>query len=112
MATRPPRAFASRWPAHTENRMATEEIGNPHLHGGDVDFLLQVGNDWIPCRISREALEDHFGAKGDDPESRVPAYIRNREVIDEVARRMYARVSAAGDVVNAKRRLLLKTAQF
>jgi hypothetical protein len=43
----------------------------------------------VQCAISREALDDHFGADGLDNTGRVEAFQRNRSKIERLARRKY-----------------------
>lgn len=50
---------------------------------GVVDFKVVHGNVTINARISREALEDHFGA-GTKPETWVKAYRANSAQIHEM----------------------------
>jgi len=40
----------------------------------------------VPCEISQEALDDHFGGDGKD---KVEVFRANRKAIEEIARRKY-----------------------
>ena len=53
-----------------------------------VLFTAYVGPDLIPCAISLEALQDHFGADNLAPER---AFIRNRAPIESIAARLIER---------------------
>jgi hypothetical protein len=55
-----------------------------------VVFFKQDGKSRVRCAISREALDDDFGA---DDRDKVEVFRENREVIEERARQKYA----AGD---------------
>jgi hypothetical protein len=43
----------------------------------------------VICAISREALDDHFGADGQDQKGRVESVLRNRSRIEQMARTKY-----------------------
>lgn len=43
----------------------------------------------VVCSISREALEDHFGADGLGEEGRVASFLKNRSKIERMARTKY-----------------------
>src|SRR5262249_24115664 len=56
------------------------------------DIVTFVGNSMngsVQCAISREALDDHFGADGVGNEGRVKRFLENRSVIEEMARAKY-----------------------
>jgi len=65
--------FQQEEPAYNANRMV-------------VTFQGADGVKQIPCAISREALEDHFGGNRKDP---VAVFKANREAIEQLARRKY-----------------------
>jgi hypothetical protein len=54
-----------------------------------VAFTGQALGQPVVCAISREALEDHFGADGLDKDGRVEAFLKSRSKIEEVARNKY-----------------------
>jgi hypothetical protein len=54
-----------------------------------VMFEAQAGRERVLCQISREALEDHFGADGLSREGRVNAFRKHRREIEEMARVVY-----------------------
>lgn len=54
-----------------------------------VVFIGEAGGEQIRCAISREALDDHFGANGLDSKGRLEQFRKNRETIAELARRKY-----------------------
>ncbi|MBB4360644.1 hypothetical protein GGD65_001642 [Bradyrhizobium sp. CIR18] len=43
----------------------------------------------VNCAVSREALDDHFGADGLGQEGRLEAFLKNRSRIEEIARAKY-----------------------
>ena len=58
----------------------------------DRDVVVFDGNDEsgpMRCEISREALEDHFGAEGLDKQGRMERFGANRAVIERMARAKY-----------------------
>lgn len=85
--------FASEKPTYDGNR-------------GMVSFLAEDGNKMIPCAISREALEDHFGG---DKKSPMAAFLANRDAIEQLARRKYLRgkLDADGSVLICTTDLIL-----
>jgi len=62
-----------------------------------VEFVGQAANLPIYCAISREALEDHFGANGLDQEGRLQKYHDNRERIHRLARIKYLKRPVEND---------------
>jgi hypothetical protein len=66
-----------------------------------VIFEAQAGNERVLCQISREALDDHFGAGGLDREGRLNAFRKHRKEIEEMARvvYLYKPVPADGSVL-------------
>jgi fido (protein-threonine AMPylation protein) len=52
-----------------------------------VMFSGQDGNTRVPCAISREALDDHFG--GDNYKDKLEVFRANRRTIEQEARRKY-----------------------
>jgi hypothetical protein len=59
------------------------------FHRDVVAFTGQALGQPVVCAISREALEDHFGADGLDKDGRVEAFLKSRSKIEEVARNKY-----------------------
>jgi hypothetical protein len=75
----------------------------PHYNFSDetVTFEAQAGRERVLCAISREALEDHFGADGLTKEGRLDVFRKHRREIQEMARLVYLdrRVPADGAVL-------------
>ncbi|MGJ7524813.1 hypothetical protein [Variovorax sp. GB1P17] len=69
-----------------------EDPGRDEEHGEWLDFRLREGRVRIAARISRKAMEDHFGAKDDGP-SLLSIYVINAEVIHQKVR---AKMKAGG----------------
>lgn len=63
-----------------------------------VIFKGRDGDKIIPCAISREALDDHFGG---DNKDKLKVFNANRERIEHEARRKYlaGRVESDGSVL-------------
>ena len=49
----------------------------------------EAGHERVLCQISREALEDHFGAHGLNRDGRLNAFRQHRREIEEIARFVY-----------------------
>lgn len=54
-----------------------------------VTFVGTAFGSPVQCAISREALDDHFGADGLDNAGRLEAFQRNRSKIESLVRRKY-----------------------
>jgi len=54
-----------------------------------VVFPGEAEGERVLCAISREALDDHFGADGQTKEQRVETFRRNRQEIERMAREIY-----------------------
>jgi hypothetical protein len=54
-----------------------------------VAFEGAANGDLVECAISREALEDHFGADELDAEGRLEVFRRNRSLIERLAREKF-----------------------
>jgi hypothetical protein len=54
-----------------------------------VTFQGQALGSAVNCAVSREALDDHFGADGLEQEGRLQAFLKNRSRIEEIARAKY-----------------------
>lgn len=54
-----------------------------------VEFLGQAGGAAVRCAISREALEDHFGADGVDQEGRLRKFRDHRSEIEHMLQSKY-----------------------
>lgn len=54
-----------------------------------VVFRGEANGEDVQCEISREALEDHFGADGLTQEGRVERFLQNRSTIEAMARTKY-----------------------
>jgi hypothetical protein len=83
--------MASGFPTHSSDE-ATMEIRFPADAPAYRDFNLTVvfralvDGEAVPCAISVEALEDHFGAASEDREGWMRAFDAGRGRIEEVAR--------------------------
>jgi len=51
-----------------------------------VTFWGVLDNQRIECRITREALEDHFGAQSGSAADLISSYRANKAIIQEAAR--------------------------
>ena len=54
-----------------------------------VEFLGKAGGDTVRCSISREALEDHFGAAGMNKKGRIQIFRDKRSMFERMARTKY-----------------------
>mgnify|MGYP003583768584 CR=1 FL=1 len=83
-------------------------LGDPREVGGDVDFTIEMNNQTVYCRISAEALADHFDL--DSHKNPVKSYVANCETIQDRAVKNAQSSPNAG----ATRRdpLVIKTADF
>jgi hypothetical protein len=54
-----------------------------------VSFSGQSFGELVACAVSREALEDHFGANGLDRKGRLEVFRKNRRAIEELTRQKY-----------------------
>jgi len=54
-----------------------------------VNFSGQSFGELVACAVSREALEDHFGADGLDRKGRLEVFRKNRRAIEELTRQKY-----------------------
>jgi hypothetical protein len=52
-------------------------------------FIGEALGSPVKCAISREALDDHFGANHLDNKGRVGKFLENRSVIEGLARKKY-----------------------
>ena len=52
-------------------------------------FGAHAGRERVLCQISREALEDHFGADALTTEGRLDVFRKHRREIEEMARVVY-----------------------
>jgi hypothetical protein len=59
------------------------------IHRDVVAFTGQALGQPVTCAISREALDDHFGADGLGKDGRVQAFFKNRTKIEDMARTKY-----------------------
>jgi hypothetical protein len=71
-----------------------------------VMFEAQAGRERVLCQISREALEDHFGADGLTREGRLDIFRKHRREIEAMARVVYL-----DRPVPADRAVLITTAE-
>lgn len=60
--------------------MGEKDSGSDEGRGEWLDFRMRDGQARTSARISRKALEDHFGATGDGP-SLTSVYVTNSEII-------------------------------
>jgi hypothetical protein len=58
-------------------------------HRDVVLFTGEAMGSPVSCAISREALNDHFGADGRDAKGRLDIFLKNRSKIQSMARTMY-----------------------
>lgn len=77
--------------------------------GGDVNFTLIDGGRKIYCRISREALEDHFGANGDDS---LRAFSASHEAIAKKAAEIWEMADRQSAKYTSQDRLIIKSSYF
>ena len=54
-----------------------------------VVFTGEALGSSVSCAISREALDDHFGADDLDKDGRVETFLKNRSTIERMARTKY-----------------------
>jgi hypothetical protein len=54
-----------------------------------IVFDGKSGGTVVPCAISREALDDHFGTDTLDQQGRIEAFRKNRETIQNMAQKKY-----------------------
>ena len=54
-----------------------------------VTFKGETLRGQVQCAISREALDDHFGADGLDADGRIDLFLKNRSKIEGMARTKY-----------------------
>jgi len=54
-----------------------------------VTFVGQALQNPVHCEISREALDDYFGADGHDRKGRIEKFLENRSKIEGIARTKY-----------------------
>jgi hypothetical protein len=69
-----------------------EFAASPARYDFDRDIVTFSGGaekGQVQCAISREALEDHFGADDLKPRERVEAFLKNRSQIEAMARTKY-----------------------
>lgn len=59
------------------------------FHRDVVAFAGQALGQSVVCAVSREALDDYFGADGLDKDRRIEAFLKNRSKIEEMARTKY-----------------------
>jgi hypothetical protein len=71
-----------------------------------VMFEAQAGRERVLCQISREALEDHFGADGLTSNGRLEVFRKHRHEIEEMARVIYLHRPVPAD-----RAVLITTAE-
>ncbi|WP_075111736.1 DUF1488 domain-containing protein [Noviherbaspirillum massiliense] len=56
-----------------------------HTSNGTVAFHASVDDHMVTCEVTDEALQDHFGARMDDPESLIEAFRKGRPDIELLA---------------------------
>jgi len=71
------------------------------LGNGTVRFAVNVGNVTVQALISRELLEDRFGAAS-EPTAWLQAYQSNAEAIDRMTTRLYLRDGMAPVILHSK----------
>ncbi|MGH6900722.1 MAG: DUF1488 domain-containing protein, partial [Geminicoccaceae bacterium] len=66
-----------------------------------VTFSGEAGGGLVHCAVSRDALEDHFGADGVDQHGRLKIFRANRSTFEKMARTKYLTwpVEDAGSVL-------------
>lgn len=81
--------------------------------GDVVTFLAESGGEKVSCAISREALEDHFGADDANREGRIQSFRAHRQAIENMARTKFLHwpveqpasiLIKSGDVADLRRR--------
>ena len=63
-----------------------------HWHDGHTEtvvFRMNVDDEPVRCRVSREALTDHLGAGAGDDNGLVACYVANIDVIHAIAVELY-----------------------
>jgi hypothetical protein len=58
-------------------------------HRDVIAFAGEALGNSVECAVSRETMEDHFGANGLDREGRVEAFLKNRSTIERLIRTKY-----------------------
>jgi hypothetical protein len=93
---RAPQPDTSDWELSVKPVFARVTITTPRvdLGNGTVRFAVNVGNVIVQALISRELLEDRFGA-APDPTTWLQAYQSNSEAIDRMTTRLYLRDAMA-----------------
>lgn len=76
----------------------------PPRYQFDREVITFSGNSMgglVNCAISREALDDDFGADGTGQKSRIEAFHKNRSIIEQLARTKYlsSRIEEPGSVL-------------
>lgn len=79
------------------------------VSGGNVNFTLVIDDRKIYCRISLEALEDHFGANEDDS---LQAFNANHEAIAKKAAEILKMAERQSTKYTSQDRLIIKSAYF
>lgn len=59
-----------------------EEFLDPREEGDTLNIRVMFEGRTIPVVISREAMQDHFGAEENGPKSLVSAYAASAQAID------------------------------
>jgi hypothetical protein len=67
----------------------TDSPGRYDFDRDTVVFAGESRGERVLCAISREALEDHFGADGQTKEQRIETFRKNRGEIERMAREVY-----------------------
>lgn len=57
-----------------------------------LTFTALVDHRPVPCAITAEALEDHFGARSSREDDLIDAFVVHRHEIEQAARRMLGEI--------------------
>jgi hypothetical protein len=83
-----------------------ETFINIEDHGEWLNFRVQIDGQTVPVRITKEAIDDHFGVCGDEPLAQ--SYARHSEEINAIA---ISKVTQ-GSVYTREHPLILRTADL
>jgi hypothetical protein len=90
--------------------MNTNQTRHAHASGGDVDFDAIIGGAWVPCRVTREALDDRLAKVPGEP---LALFSQHETVIVEKARGVHAEAQAQdAQQFTAVNRLVLLAQHF
>ena len=94
----------------TGESMTDIETRLVHVTSGDVSFEALINGDWVPCRISQEALDDRLATA---PAPVLTVFAQHEGSIVARARQLHAQATALGNgPFDAKNRLLVLKHHF